>query len=129
MLQCARMMALAGSLGIGLLAQAQFEGFANKGLVGVGRLSASLLDRAGQGDQDTLGGFSAMAVDPESLVYADGAISGTLVGLPDRGFGDGATDYRPRMEIFSFRIVPAEGSGVVGQDQISLTNTATLLFT
>ena len=107
----------------------QFEGFVNKGLVGVGRLPASLFDKAGQGTNDTLGGFSAMAVDPGSLVYQGGSISGTLVGLPDRGFGDGATDYRPRLEIFSFKITPFEGEGPVAQDQIVFTNTATVLFT
>ena len=119
----------AGAAFTALTAQAQFDGFVNKGLVGVGRLPASLFDKAGQGTNDTLGGFSAMAVDPGSLVYQGGSISGTLVGLPDRGFGDGATDYRPRMEVFTFKITPYEGVGPVSQDQIAFTNTATVLFT
>src|SRR5436190_10617753 len=76
-------------------AHAQFEGFVNHGLVGVGRLSASTFDKAGDGRQDTLGGFSAMTVDPQSLNYAEGRVGGTLYGLPDRGFGDGTTDYHP----------------------------------
>jgi hypothetical protein len=112
-----------------LTARAQFDGFVNKGLVGVGRLPASLFDKAGQGTNDTLGGFSAMAIDPASLLYQGNTISGTLVGLPDRGFGDGATDYRPRLEIFTFNITPYEGAGPVSQDQIVFTNTATVLFT
>lgn len=110
-------------------AQTQFAGFLNKGLVGVGRVPANTFDRAGDGRQDTLGGFSAMAVDTNSLVYADGRISGRLVGLPDRGFGDGATDYRPRLEMYDFAIVPYYGEGPVAQDQITFTNVSTVLFT
>ncbi|MSU85821.1 MAG: hypothetical protein EXS21_12065 [Pedosphaera sp.] len=75
-------------------AQGQFTGFANKGLVGVGRIAASTFDKAGDGKQDTLGGFSAMAIEQKTLTYSGGSISGRLIGLPDRGFGDGTTDYR-----------------------------------
>lgn len=118
-----------GVLAASTTARAQFDGFENKGLVGVGRLPASLFDKAGDGAADTLGGFSAMAVDAASLVYEGGTIRGTLVGLPDRGFGDGATDYHPRLELFTFSITPYEGAGPVGQDQITFTNTATVLLT
>jgi 2',3'-cyclic-nucleotide 2'-phosphodiesterase (5'-nucleotidase family) len=111
------------------LAQDPFAGFVNKGLVGVGRIPAATFDRAGDGQQDTLGGFSAMAVDPNSLVHADGKISGRLVGLPDRGFGDGATDFRPRLEMYDFTIAPYDGTGPVAQDQIAFTNVSTVLFT
>ncbi len=117
------------SIGAASLTHAQFTGFVNKGLIGVGRLPAALFDKAGQGTNDTLGGFSAMAIDTHSLVYAAGKISGTIVGLPDRGFGDGATDYHPRLEIFGFTITPYEGTTPVAQDQIVFTNTSTLLFT
>ena len=111
------------------LAQDPFAGFVNKGLVGVGRIPASTFDRAGDGQQDTLGGFSAMAVDTNSLVYADGKISGRLIGLPDRGFGDGSTDYRPRLEMYGFTITPYYGASPVPQDQIVFTNVSTVLFT
>lgn len=106
-----------------------FGGFINKGLVGVGRLPANTFDKAGDGRQDTLGGFSAMMVETNSLSYANGRISGRLVGLPDRGFGDGATDFRPRLEMFDFSIAPYYGSAPVGQDQVTFTNVATTLFT
>jgi len=46
------------------LAFGQFAGFVNKGLVGVGRVPAATFDKAGDGRQDTLGGFSAMAIAP-----------------------------------------------------------------
>ncbi len=108
---------------------AQFDGFINHGLVGAGRLSADIFDKAGDGRQDTIGGFSAMTIDPSSIRYIDGRISGTLYGLPDRGFGDGTTDYRPRIEVFNFSVTPYYGSAPVGQEQILFTNTATLLLT
>lgn len=111
------------------VAHAQFAGFINHGLVGVGRLSSSLFDKAGDGQQDTLGGFSAMAIDPASLTHDGGTVRGRLVGLPDRGFGDGATDYRPRMELFDFTITPYYGDAPVGQGQITFTNVDTVLFT
>ncbi len=111
------------------VAHAQFAGFVNKGLVGVGRVPAATFDKFGNGQQDTLGGFSAMAIDTNTLVYADGKIMGRLIGLPDRGFGDGATDYRPRLELFNFTITPYYGETPVGQDQITFTNVDTVLFT
>lgn len=95
---------LALLMAAGFSAHGQFQGFINKGLVGVGRIPASTFDKAGDGRQDTLGGFSAMAVEPGSLTYSSGTISGRLIGLPDRGFGDGTTDYRPRVEIYGFSI-------------------------
>ena len=107
----------------GLSAHGQIQGFTNKGLVGVGRIPANTFDKAGDGRQDTLGGFSAMAVEPESLTYSGGTLSGRLIGLPDRGFGDGTTDYRPRMEVYGFSIRPYEGTAVAAQDQITFTNT------
>ncbi|MFM8419494.1 MAG: esterase-like activity of phytase family protein [Verrucomicrobiota bacterium] len=111
-------------------AHAQFEGFVNHGLAGVGRLPAGLYDQAGPG-RDTLGGlFSSMAVDPSSLVYEGGQIRGVLWGLPDRGFGDGATDYRPRVQKLGFGITPFLGGGTApGQGQIVFTNLSTVLFT
>ena len=113
----------------GLSAHGQIQGFTNKGLVGVGRIPANTFDKAGDGRQDTLGGFSAMAVEPESLTYSGGTLSGRLIGLPDRGFGDGTTDYRPRMEVYGFSIRPYEGTAVAAQDQITFTNTQTILLT
>lgn len=116
-------------LAVATAAQAQFAGFINHGLVGVGRVPADTFDRAGDGRQDTLGGFSAMAVEPGSLAYAGGTISGKLVGLPDRGFGDGSTDYRPRLERFGFAITPHYGPSAAGQGQITFTNVGSVLFT
>lgn len=120
-------------LGLAWRAAAQvdriFEGFENHGLVGVGRISASAFDRTGNGRQDSLGGFSAMAVDPSSLRYSSNQITGQLIGLPDRGFGDGSTDYRPRLEFFDFSFTPAIGTGPFPQNQLRLTNSATRMFT
>lgn len=106
----------------------------NHGLVGVGRLDGDLLDATGK---DTLGGiFSSLWVDPRTLttsIDSSGNVtySGLLYGLPDRGFGDGLQDYRPRIEEFAFRFtpVPANYSGpALPQNQIQLRNTATTLL-
>ena len=86
-------------------ARAQFEGYLNKGLFGVGRVPANSFDRLGT-NVDTLGGiFSAMALDPSSVVRQGGTYSGTLYGLPDRGFGDGAQDFRARIQVFAFSLL------------------------
>lgn len=112
----------------------QFEGIENHGLVGVGRLSAALFDQMGPG-VDTLGGvFSAMAAEEGSWTrtnLGDGQaiFRGRLLALPDRGFGDGSSDYHPRIQTFQVEIRPYTGVGPAGQTQISLTNTKTLVLT
>ena len=114
--------------------QAAFHGFVNKGLVGVGRIPADRFDRSGNGRQDTLGGlFSAMAFDASSLQIteqADGSrsFSGTLYSLPDRGFGDGARDFHPRIQTFRIQITPYYGRSAVPKNQIQLEHVATQLL-
>jgi hypothetical protein len=117
----------------GPLAFSQFAGFQNHGLVGVGRLDANAFDQAGAG-LDTLGGiFSSMAILPGSMERTGSAgnfsWSGVLFGLPDRGFGDGATDYHPRIQTVPFSITPEFGVGTFPQNQIQLRNTQTTLLT
>lgn len=114
-------------------ALSQFVGFQNHGLVGVGRLDANAFDQAGAG-LDTLGGiFSSMSILPGSVerTGTPGSFSwsGVLYGLPDRGFGDGATDYHPRIQTLSFTVTPEFGAGVFPQNQIGLRNTQTTLLT
>ena len=103
-----------------------FTGFVNQGLVGVGRIAANQLDTTGL---DTLGGlFSAMTFVPNSWSKSGGTVSGRLVGLPDRGFGDGAQDYRTRLQFVDFSITPFTGVGPVPQTQILMANVGTLLL-
>ncbi len=105
-----------------------FTGFVNQGLVGVGRIAANQLDATGL---DTLGGlFSAMTFVPNSWSASGGSISGRLVGLPDRGFGDGAQDYRTRLQFVDFSITPVapNASGPLPQNQILMANVGTLLL-
>src|SRR5437667_8899810 len=111
---------------------AQFEGFANRGLAGVGRLPADSFDRLGP-NVDTLGGvFSAMSFDQTTWARVEtgsGPVySGVLYGLPDRGFGDGAQDFHPRIQTFALEIAPYYGPGPVPQIQITFSNTATFLL-
>lgn len=107
----------------------------NLGLVGVGRLDGNALDATGN---DTLGGiFSSLWIDSTSIttqVDASGqwTYSGKLLGLPDRGFGDGLQDYHPRIQSFDFTFKPVS-AGYQGaslpQNQIELRNTGSTLLT
>lgn len=120
---------------ISLATSGQGSPFTNNGLVGVGRIDANALDLTGQ---DTLGGiFSSLWIDQSSLsatVSSSGkyTYTGTLLGLPDRGFGDGARDYHPRIQTFDFTFTPV-AAGYSGpalpQNQISLVNTGSRIFT
>ena len=104
----------------------QAQPLVNLGLVGVGRVPADTLDSLGM---DTLGGmFSSMWLDPVTIAKSGDAYSATLYPLPDRGFGNGATAYHPRIQRASFSITPYYGPGPVAQDQIAFANTGTMLF-
>lgn len=116
------------SLLLQLEPQAQFAGFQNKGLVGVGRIAPNEFDKSGP-RRDTLGGFSALTVDRSTLRYSRGTVSGTLYGLPDRGYGDGSTDFTPRIQVYDFTLEPYSGSAPTEPNQIRLTNRATILLT
>lgn len=101
----------------------------NLGLVGVGRLPGNSFDQLGAG-VDTLGGiFSGMWLDPATIVHSNGTIHATVFGLPDRGFGDGLTDYHPRVQKLAVAITPYPGSGPAAQDQIVIINTDTYVLT
>jgi hypothetical protein len=103
-----------------------FAGAVNHGLVGVGRISAAAFDA---GRKDTLSGFSALTVDRRSVTNRAGAITGRLFGLSDRGYGDGSRDYRPRLQVFDFRLQPVLYSHSQSQNQLQLTSVASIPFT
>jgi hypothetical protein len=102
----------------------------NLGLVGVGRLPANSFDALGP-NVDTLGGiFSGLYLNAADITQSGGTYGGTMWGLPDRGFGDGLTDYHPRVQRFSLSVTPYYGPfPAAAQNQIVFANTATLLFT
>lgn len=118
--------------------QAQFAGFENKGLVGVGRLSGEQFDALGP-DVDTLGGiFSGIAFDVNSWERTGDPSNGftyhgRLICVPDRGYGPstlgGTFDYHPRVHTLSVEVTPYYGSGPVAQTQIGLTLLGTQLLT
>lgn len=115
-------------------ADAQFSGYANNGLVGVGSISANAVDATGN---DTIGGiFSAMAFNQSSIqINTSGGnriYSGVLIGQSDRGYNVDDTgitsDFHPRYETFSLTITPTTGSpGAEGQ--IQLTNNGATMYT
>jgi hypothetical protein len=100
--------------------------FVNRGLVGVGRVSASQRDRFGE----TLGSFSGLALDPRSWRRnADGSFAATLFTQPDRGYvrSGVTTNYRPRLHQFSVTFTPAP-NGSSNQNQLRFTLSDTVLF-
>ncbi len=117
-------------------AQAQFGGFTNHGLVGVGRLSGNLFDAQGT-NLDTLGGiFSGLSFETASWSRTTNGGSptyrGTFYCVPDRGYGTGTLggtlDFKPRVHTFSLAVTPYYGTAATNQSQIAFTNTATRLL-
>ena len=109
--------------------------FVNKGLVGVGRLSAETRDFAGE----TLGSFSSMAVDRAAWRrLPDGSYSGRIWTLPDRGPNDvgsvvGTMNYRNRVNAFTIRFKPYTGAANLpqspaSQSQLQLTPAGGMLL-
>lgn len=78
-----------------------------KELAGYGKLASDARDKFG----DTVGGIgSAIALDKKSIKYQNGVYSGTIYGLPDRGWntqGTQNTQSRIHKFNFTFRIVEA----------------------
>lgn len=85
--------------------------FVNHGLVGVGRLSASLVDPFG----DTLGSVSGLQITDWRRDRA-GRYSGTFHILPDRGYNAGAfyADYAARINQLGFTFTPHDGATAIG---------------
>jgi len=112
--------------------------FVNKGLVGSGRVSATLRDFNG----DTLGSFSGMSFIASTWRRnADGIYSGGLYTLPDRGPNFGLTgfpgtffsNYASRINAFNFTFNPYTGvsdlaQSTGSQNQMVLTQSGGLLF-
>lgn len=69
-------------------------------LAGYGKLASDVRDKYG----DTIGGIgSAIALDKKSIKYKKGAYSGTIYGLPDRGWNtQGTQNTQSRIHKFSF---------------------------
>ena len=111
--------------------------FTNQGLVGAGRLSASVKDFRGE----SIGSFSSMAIDLKSWRRTGGGYSGKLFTLPDRGPNniaglstpDGTTDYHDRVHTFDFTLSPSSSGAVLpqspaSQNQLSLNPTGGFLL-
>ncbi len=106
-----------------------FAGFQSQGLVGVARIPAAAFDQRGPA-LDTLGGtFSGMTFDPATLRITDDPprgplLTGELFALPDRGFGDGMADFRPRRHALFFEFRP----DAPAQDRVNLRLISTQLL-
>ncbi len=113
---------------------AQFPGYTNQGLIGVGRLSGNSFDQLGP-NVDSLGGVgSSVVIDQSSLLRTGDEVngfsySGIFYGVADRGFGSGSQDFHSRLQTFGFVVTPYYGSGPTNQSQIAFANLATTLLT
>jgi hypothetical protein len=83
----------------------------NQGLVGVGRVSASMLDSFGE----SFGSVSSLQVTDWSA-HADGTYTGVFNILPDRGYNSGNffSDYAARINQVTFRFTPYTGAANIG---------------
>ena len=104
--------------------------FVNKGLVGVGRIPASLKDKFGE----TFGSGSGMSIDTAGWTHGAEGYKGSLWLLPDRGYNVvGTTDYRPRLNMIGIEFAPvAPGAApAAGQEQtgVKATLADTMLLT
>jgi hypothetical protein len=95
-----------------------------QGLVGVGRMSASLRDQFGE----TFGSVSGLWADQSVWQLTGSTYTGRLVGLPDRGYNVvGTTDYAARLNFIDFSFTPvALGSSGNPQTQLQATLTSSL---
>lgn len=96
----------------------------NQGLQGVGRFTADSRDQFG----DTLGSFSAMAIDLSQWRRNGDSYSGFLWGLPDRGYNTDTflSNYASRLHGFSLVFTPYTGTAnlpadIASQNQLQLS--------
>ena len=95
----------------------------NEGLVGVGRLSGENLDSFGE----TQGAASGLFIT--DWMWTGSQFTGKFQVLPDRGFGDGTSNYAARLHRVDFTFSPYYGAGPVAQGQISPVYAGTTKFT
>lgn len=95
----------------------------NQGLVGVGRLSGESVDKFGE----TQGAASGLFVTGWS--YDGSKFSGTFHVLPDRGHGDGTSNYAARLHEVDFDFTPYYGTAPVAQGQVALAYADSAKFT
>jgi hypothetical protein len=95
----------------------------NEGLVGVGRLSGESLDKFGE----TQGAASGLFIT--DWTYAANQFSGTFHVLPDRGHGDGTSNYSARLHEVDFTFTPYYGTTAVPQGQVVPTYADSTKFT
>lgn len=88
----------------------------NQGLVGVGRLSASLTDALG----DSFGSVSGLQITGWTRT-GDGRYTGTFHILPDRGYNAGRfyADYAARIHQVRFTFAPHDGPALPGGDTVA----------
>jgi 2',3'-cyclic-nucleotide 2'-phosphodiesterase (5'-nucleotidase family) len=95
----------------------------NQGLVGVGRLSGNSLDKFGE----TQGAASGLFIS--DWTWNGSQFTGKFNVLPDRGFGDGTSNYAARLHDVNLTFSPYYGTTPVAQGQVQLTYADSTKFT
>jgi len=95
----------------------------NEGLVGVGRLSGESLDSFGE----TQGAASGLFIT--DWTWTGSQFTGKFQVLPDRGFGDGTSNYAARVHRVDFTFSPYYGGAAVAQGQIQPSYGSSTKFT
>ena len=87
--------------------------FINHGLVGAGRIPASILDGFGE----SFGSVSGLQITDWAKI-GDNSYAGTFNILPDRGYNSGTffSDYAARIQRVSFVFTPHTGGAIGGTD-------------
>lgn len=100
--------------------------FINKGLVGVGRMAATLRDQYGE----TAGSGSGLAADLNSWQRSAQGYHGVFYMLPDRGYNlNNTIDFRARVYKLDVVFNPAADPKVLPDSELQNTVTATLTET
>ncbi|MES2474164.1 MAG: esterase-like activity of phytase family protein [Verrucomicrobiota bacterium] len=95
----------------------------NEGLVGVGRLDGENFDSFGE----TQGAASGLFVT--GWEWDGSQFNGTFQVLPDRGYGDGTSNYAARLHRVAFSFSPYYGASPVAQGQIVPSYVDSVKFT
>lgn len=100
--------------------------FELQGLVGVGRLAASLRDEHGE----TFGSVSGLVADVSSWARSGNSYSGTFLASPDRGYNvAGTIDYTARINRIEVNFTPSPLlGGALPQNQIGLSLSQSVLL-
>jgi hypothetical protein len=122
----AQMLMLPAAAGAEQIINVGGRDFINKGLVGVGRMPATLRDQYGE----TVGSGSGLAADVNSWQRNAQGYRGMFYMLPDRGYNlSGTIDFHARIYKLDVVFIPPADPKVLPESELQYSVTATLTET